>query len=113
MRVYHSGGEASRCDANCHEAKEPACDCCCGGRLHGRGSSERAIEVQTADLFRALEEAEAWTKRNGIERAQVKAPQLGVRRRLLVKALAPYRVEERRQLRLGIVPGQLEIWPNP
>ncbi len=31
-----------RCDARCHDATEPVCDCCCGGRNHGKGL-ERAV----------------------------------------------------------------------
>ena len=28
---------ARRCDARCHDAKRPHCDCICGGRNHGVG----------------------------------------------------------------------------
>jgi hypothetical protein len=111
LSVYNSSGEAGRCDANCHMAQEPACDCCCGGRLHGCGSSAAAIERNTVDFFGSLQEAEKWAQSHGIDRPLIKAP--GLRgRRSLAKLLAPYRAEARRVRRLGILPGQLPIWPN-
>ncbi len=36
LSVGNSEGER-RCDARCHEATEPDCDCICGGRYHGHG----------------------------------------------------------------------------
>lgn len=36
--VYDRNGCVGRCDAKCHEAKEPDCDCICGGAFHGVGS---------------------------------------------------------------------------
>jgi hypothetical protein len=110
ISVYTSGGLAGRCDGKCHEAAEPACDCICGGRLHGAG--ERAIEMQTADYFGSLEAAEAWAKRNGLERAQFKTPAMRRRQNLDV-ALHVERecraAEGRRLRRLGIVPGQISL----
>ena len=32
-----SGGSQGRCDAKCHNAETPVCDCMCGGRYHGAG----------------------------------------------------------------------------
>jgi hypothetical protein len=49
IAVYNSEGCVGRCDAKCHDATEPDCDCICGGRLHGIGS-DRAIEQNTRDL---------------------------------------------------------------
>jgi len=40
---YQSCGGHGRCDARCYEAREPECDCICGGRNHGAGR-EQAIE---------------------------------------------------------------------
>ena len=37
IAVYNSEGCVGRCDAHCYEAKEPHCDCICGGRNHGAG----------------------------------------------------------------------------
>jgi hypothetical protein len=31
------GSLAGRCDARCYEAKNPDCDCICGGKNHGAG----------------------------------------------------------------------------
>jgi hypothetical protein len=36
LSVGNSEGER-RCDARCHQATEPDCDCICGGRYHGQG----------------------------------------------------------------------------
>jgi hypothetical protein len=36
LSVGNSEGER-RCDARCHDATEPDCDCICGGRYHGKG----------------------------------------------------------------------------
>lgn len=38
ISVYNSDGLVGRCDARCHEAKEPECHCICGGAYHGVGS---------------------------------------------------------------------------
>lgn len=35
--VGNSGGCVGRCDAKCYDAKEPGCDCICGGLNHGVG----------------------------------------------------------------------------
>jgi hypothetical protein len=43
VAVYDSDGCVGRCDAKCHDAKEPGCDCICGGRNHGVGRGQ-AIE---------------------------------------------------------------------
>jgi hypothetical protein len=51
MWAGNSEGVYGRCDAKCHEAKEPDCHCICGGRYHGRGSSEAAIEEFTRDVL--------------------------------------------------------------
>lgn len=37
IAVYDSRGCVGRCDARCYDAKEPDCDCICGGANHGRG----------------------------------------------------------------------------
>lgn len=38
-----------RCDATCHKATKQKCSCVCGGRYHGKGSSEKAQEALTED----------------------------------------------------------------
>lgn len=37
IAVYGSEGCEGRCDARCYDAREPQCDCICGGRNHGAG----------------------------------------------------------------------------
>ena len=37
IAMYGSDECKGRCDAHCYEAKEPECDCVCGGRNHGKG----------------------------------------------------------------------------
>lgn len=38
--ISAGGGDwERRCDAKCHYAKGPVCDCVCGGRLHGKGDA--------------------------------------------------------------------------
>ncbi len=43
LAVYGSDGYEGRCDARCYDAKEPECDCVCGGRNHGAGLKQ-AVE---------------------------------------------------------------------
>ena len=43
LAVYNSEGCVGRCDARCHEAHSPTCDCICGGKNHGVGL-QKAIE---------------------------------------------------------------------
>ena len=52
-----------RCDAKCDEATEADCDCCCGGRYHGRG----------IDAARALIHADVLAGRFGAGAAGVAA----------------------------------------
>ena len=42
IAVYNSDGLVGRCDAKCHEASEPDCDCVCGGMNHGAGRKKAA-----------------------------------------------------------------------
>lgn len=53
-----SGGSKGRCDAKCYEAREPACDCICGGRNHGAGL-QRAIENTTQQAQGWISQARA------------------------------------------------------
>lgn len=51
MTVGNSEGER-RCDARCYNAKEPGCECVCGGKNHGAGLKQ--AKQNTAEL------AESW-----------------------------------------------------
>lgn len=42
IAVYKGSDLVGRCDARCHEAKEPECHCICGGAYHGVGSVSAA-----------------------------------------------------------------------
>jgi hypothetical protein len=68
MATIMSGGGANggpnggdrHCTARCHCAKEPDCECICGGRYHGCGSSAKAQEQLTVDWL-----GEEWRERFG------------------------------------------------
>lgn len=45
MTMGNSEG-TRRCDATCHNAKGPQCDCICAGRYHGKGNSAQT-DLQT------------------------------------------------------------------
>ncbi len=55
MAVLMSGGGAAggpnggerRCDGTCHNAKHSTCVCICGGRYHGKGTTDAFKEHQT------------------------------------------------------------------
>lgn len=49
LSVGNSEG-TRRCDARCHQATEPDCDCICGGRYHGCGSTDLARQRLADDL---------------------------------------------------------------
>lgn len=68
IAVYNSEGCVGRCDAKCHNATAPECDCICGGRLHGVGA-ERAIAQNTRDLLgdAIADELAAFAARNGVD----------------------------------------------
>lgn len=86
IAVYTSSGCVGRCDAKCHNAREPECDCICGGRLHGVGSSS-AIAVNTADLLgeiAAAGELSAFAERHNLD-----ADELYMAQRLPGRGLAP------------------------
>jgi hypothetical protein len=63
------GGGDRRCDAKCHTAKEPECECVCGGAYHGRGSSDVARERLTEDWL-----GEGWRERFGQQPVQGALP---------------------------------------
>jgi hypothetical protein len=52
-----SSGAQGRCDAKCYDAKEPECDCICGGRNHGAGR-DKAVE-NTRELAETMIEENA------------------------------------------------------
>ena len=66
--VRTSSGVVGRCDARCHGASEPECDCICGGRLHGVGV-DNAIGENTRHWFgdEITAELKAFAERNGLD----------------------------------------------
>ena len=56
----NSDGLKGRCDAKCHEATEPECDCMCGGQFHGcagaPGGLKGAIDEHWATVFEGARE---------------------------------------------------------
>jgi hypothetical protein len=36
-------GKSRRCDATCHNARQPHCGCICGGRYHGTGKAAKDL----------------------------------------------------------------------
>jgi hypothetical protein len=69
IAVYTSEGCIGRCDARCHDAHEPDCDCICAGRNHGAGREQAIANTQ--------QHAEAWltriANRRGLDRDRVVA----------------------------------------
>jgi hypothetical protein len=67
MRWGNSEGEKGRCDAKCHNAQHPECDCMCGGRYHGAGLVEGELERRVEkDWEGVLERAQARAKAEGM-----------------------------------------------
>jgi hypothetical protein len=49
------GTLVGRCDARCYNATNPECECCCGGKNHGRGV-ERAVAQTREQAFTMIPE---------------------------------------------------------
>lgn len=64
LSVHNSDGCVGRCDANCHDATSPDCDCICGGRNHGVGL-QRAIENNYAE-FLGVKALDEYARKRGI-----------------------------------------------
>ncbi|MBA7581118.1 hypothetical protein ES708_23018 [subsurface metagenome] len=68
MSSGNSSGTKGRCDARCHNAKNPKCVCCCGGRFHGSARQPGGIEQAVRDGWDDnLVEAEKKAKEEGLE----------------------------------------------
>lgn len=55
--VYDNYGLVGRCDARCHEAKKPECNCICGGAHHGVGAKITQEEVNAVTDDELIENA--------------------------------------------------------
>lgn len=78
IAVYNSDGCVGRCDAKCHYATSPDCDCICGGRLHGTGKG--AIEQNTRDMLGDdfVDELRAFADRNELDVDELRVEVPGV-----------------------------------
>ncbi len=76
ISVHNSEGCVGRCDAKCHNATLPDCDCVCGGMNHGVGYA-RACE-QTSAMARDW--IEAYARRKKLEAFECRFVENGVRR---------------------------------
>ena len=48
IAVYDTTGTCiGRCDAKCHDAHDPNCDCICGGENHGVGRDQALTNTRT------------------------------------------------------------------
>ena len=92
------GVKGRRCDATCHRAKKPRCACICGGRYHGKGSSEAAQQQLTKD----------WLGDDWVQQVETRR---GVSARTLTRAEAAYELFQERTaplLRAGGIRGGAE-----
>jgi hypothetical protein len=71
MSWGNSEGEKGRCDAKCHNATTPHCDCMCGGRYHGSGANGTFEEVRREHAAEILEAAKRQAASQGFSLAAV------------------------------------------
>ncbi len=73
IAVYDSDGLVGRCDARCHEAREPECDCICGGRLHGVADRVERDRIMRDELLphELRDELERFAERHGSDAAEL------------------------------------------
>lgn len=82
MTQGNSDGER-RCDATCHKAKKAGCVCICGGRYHGKGSSEAGScsdpesRPQSADAQPPRKTPDRQARRNHVGRSGVGVCRVG------------------------------------
>jgi hypothetical protein len=79
IAVYNSEGCVGRCDARCYNAKEPKCECICGGANHGAGlqqaldntreyverwvedyAQKHTISIERTELAEAIQQLGLW-----------------------------------------------------
>jgi hypothetical protein len=66
LAVYNSEGCVGRCDANCHDATSPHCDCICGGKNHGQGL-QKAIENNHELIGLTPEDLKKFAEAHGLD----------------------------------------------
>ena len=68
MSWGNSEGVKGRCDAKCHNAKTPKCECMCGGAYHGAALQAGGVEkVQRESWDEVLEAAKRKAAELGFE----------------------------------------------
>jgi len=68
MSWGNSEGVQGRCDAKCHSARLPECDCMCGGRYHGKGLVPGGLEQAVREYGdEILESAKQRAADEGVE----------------------------------------------
>ena len=92
LAVYNSEGCVGRCDANCHDAMSPTCDCICGGANHGKGL-QQAIQNNHERIGLKPEDLAKFAEAHGLDAAK-----LVVSNRVAVKSTARAAKYARREL---------------
>jgi hypothetical protein len=68
MSWGNSDGIKGRCDAKCHGAKEPKCECMCGGAFHGAAHRPGGLDKALKDYWEpVLEQAKERAEREGVQ----------------------------------------------
>lgn len=67
ISVHNSEGCTGRCDARCYNATGPDCECCCGGKNHGKGL-QGAIDNTAENAKKIIEK---WERDNPGEKIQI------------------------------------------
>lgn len=62
-----SSGEQGRCDAKCHEAEHPRCECMCSGLFHGSARDGTLDEKVQNEGRRLLEQLASEGKINEVQ----------------------------------------------
>lgn len=70
--VRRDGKLVSKCDSRCYQAKQPDCDCVCGGANHGKGLEQSIINTQQ----HWKEWVQRFRKRRKLTKLTVKVPAL-------------------------------------
>jgi hypothetical protein len=62
IHVRFGNGQSYRCDARCYDAKQPGCECICGGKNHGVGMAKAVENVcaYTKAELEAITEKGGW-----------------------------------------------------
>jgi hypothetical protein len=94
LAVYNSEGCVGRCDARCHEAKGPHCNCICGGKNHGAGEAQ-AIENNHELIGLTREDLERFAKAHDYDPSNLIAiDRYAIKSNAKARRLAKHRLAE-------------------